>query len=221
MRGTERCGRRATEKSNVVLASVVPLSRRRRARARAPSRRHTAACIEATLLEGRPHHAESYNLLKAPPRGPDSKFQEARPLVEEALQPPEGAGQSRRSYSSLHGGARGVRVAPRHGTRGDVQFGREPGQRATHGRPAGGGRGAGRKARRVRGAGERDVREKVYICSRSGGGWAGTGMGMGMARGHTWERADKKGRALGERARGSEVTEAEQGGVWAGGRARL
>eukprot|EP00964_Phaeocystis_antarctica_P031137 scaffold17623_cov65-Phaeocystis_antarctica.AAC.2 len=35
----------------------------------------TAACIEATLLEGRPHHAESDNLSKAPPQGPDSKFQ--------------------------------------------------------------------------------------------------------------------------------------------------
>ena len=48
------------------------------------------------------------------------------------------------------------------------------------------------------------MREKVYICSRGVEAerrWAGTGMGMGMARGHTWERADKKGRALGERAR--------------------
>eukprot|EP00964_Phaeocystis_antarctica_P022257 scaffold12352_cov63-Phaeocystis_antarctica.AAC.1 len=37
--GRRKVWRRATEKSNVVLASVVPLSRCRRARARAPSRR--------------------------------------------------------------------------------------------------------------------------------------------------------------------------------------
>ena len=70
------------------------------------------------------------------------------------------------------------------------------------------------------------MREKVYICSRGGGGAAvgwhrnGNGDGEGAHVGDG-EKADKKGRALGERARGSEVTEAEQGGVWAGGRARL
>eukprot|EP00964_Phaeocystis_antarctica_P041122 scaffold23505_cov60-Phaeocystis_antarctica.AAC.1 len=55
MRGHRKVWRRATEKNNAVLASVVPLSCCRRARARAPSRRHTAACIEATLRKGRPH----------------------------------------------------------------------------------------------------------------------------------------------------------------------
>ena len=86
------------------------------------------------------------------------KLEEARPLYEEALQArretlgdrhPDTlasiynlgltageAGQDRRGHPSLHGGARGARVAPRHGARGDARFGQAPGQAATQRRPA-------------------------------------------------------------------------------------